>query len=494
MRDRAQLDAKSVAVLHHLEAYVNGDESSDDSIIQDYIRFIKTDRSVVTGHGDILASAVLTSFVPLLSRILNSDLYADDYAQLLMTMLEQLRFADAMKFFPAEAVVEALKSPAYAVVYMAIHVIKVNLVQADADAIKFLLQSPSLQVVTRRVLESVDAPTNIVSDTEECVLLFSKLEYFDISKWLFLDSVNLSSSMKDATLLARYLSVVQSLAPKLSAKAISQLADFDMTTILDADAEEADPFLASLLIAFYSVMVPKVPLHLLVKCIDQCVQNLVKRRQLSQYDFIINPALSHLLANVSHASREWQEYVKLQIQQHPQLITFDFSSADEVGYFCKINLSVITNKSDFFHDNFSKWTFQLASYAHFCCLIHLIDNEDFFAVLVESRKLEDEKLNNLPQNLLFELVERLTRYDYSSTYLLHKLPHVVLTHLMAVDPNVVNPEIWEFKKQALQNLLMYRNVDLGFWQQGLSQCFREMHEGRQTRSVEPKVDVTDEAM
>lgn len=494
MRDRAQLDAKSVTVLHHLEAYVNGDESLDDSIIQDYIRFIKSDRSVVTGHGDILASAVLTSFVPLLSRILNSDLYADAYAQLLMTMLEQLRFADAMKFFPAEAVAEALKSPSFAVVYMAIHVIKVNLVQGDTDVIKFLLQSPALQVMTKRVLESSGVPTNIVSDTEESVLLFSKLDYFDVTKWLFLDSVHLSSNMKDATLLARYLSVIQSLAHKLSAEGISQLADFDMASILDADPEEADPFLASLLIAFYSVMVTIVPPHLLRKCIDQCVQNLVKRRQLNQYDFIINPALSDLLANVSHASEQWQEYVKLQVQQNPELITFDFSSTDEVGYFCKINLSVITNKSEFFHDNFSKWTFQLVSYAHFCCLIHLFDNEDFFAVLVESRKLDDKKLSKLPQNLLFELVERLTRYDYSSIYLIHKLTHVVLTHLMAVDPNVVNPEIWEFKMQALQNLLMYRKVDLGFWRQGFSQCFREMHEGRQTRSVEPKVDVTDEAM
>lgn len=494
MRDRALLDAKSVSVLHHLEAYVNEEEPSDDSIIHDYIRFIRTDRSVVTGSGDILSSSVLTSFVPLLSRILKSDLYADVYAELLMAMLDQLRFADAMKFFPAEAVVDALKSPAYAVVYMAIHVIKVNLVQGDLDVVKFLLESPALQAVTQRVLNSVDIPISIVSDTEESVRLFSEQEIFDVSKWRFLNSVHLSSNMKDASLLARYLAVVRFLALKFSPEEARQLSDFDMAIILNADPEEADPFLASLLIDFYSDMVKKVPLYLVKNAIDQCVLNFVERRRLSQYNFIINPALSDLIAAVSHASREYQEHLLLKFQQNPELGTFDFSSSDDVRYFCKLDLSMISTKKSFFDGNFSKWTFQLVSYAHFCCLIHLIDNEDFFNVLVESRKLEDEKLNKLPLNLLFELVERLTRHDYSSHHLLHKLPRVVLTHFMAVESNIVNPEIWELKKQALQNLLMYRKVDLGIWHQGLSHCYREMLEGREVRSMQPKVDVTDATM
>ncbi|SGZ50272.1 CIC11C00000004087 [Sungouiella intermedia] len=493
MRDRAQLDAKSLAVLHHLESYVNGDEQADASIVSDYIRFIGMDHAVVAGPGDILSSAVLTSFVPLLSRILNCDLYADIYVQLLTAMLEQLSFGNVTKYFSEENVMEALNSSQYAVVYMAIHVVKVNLSREDVEVAKFLVKFPALQSLTKRLLDSVDVPTSIVSDTEECIRIFAGLEHFNIAGWEFIEDVHKSSAMNDASLLGRYLSVIQSLALKISSETARLLSDFDMTKILNEDPETADPFLASMLIAFYSFMLTKVPFYLIQKPVDQCVQDFAKRRQEDRFDFIVDPTLMDLLSRASLASNESQSYLKLEFERIPLLTKFDFSSPEDVRYFCKLDLSVIPRRAEFFDSTFTSWTFQNLSYAHFRCLIHLIDNEELFGMLVDSGKLEEKILIKLPHDLLYEFTERVTRYDYSATQLFRQ-PHLVLNQLIVADPAIVNSQIWELKKQALQNLLCYRNVDMGAWKQALMSCYKEMLNGRLVKSVEPKVDVTDEAM
>lgn len=497
MRDRAPLDKNSLTVLNHLEAYVNGDQPSDPSTVLDYIRFIEADRAVVSGSGDILDSAVLTSFIPLLSRILNSELYGDIYADLLRAMLEQLLFRDTLKFFPGEAVMAALKSPAYAVVFLAIHVLKLNLSRKDSDVVGFLLESGALQVITERVLTTPEIPTNIVSDVESSLQLFVQVGKFDLSAWQFLEVVHQSSLLENAVLLARYLSVIESFllnASELSSDVIGQLSNFDMNSILNEDIDIADPFISSLLIAFYSTIVAKVSFSVLYNPIDQCVQSFVCRRQLHQHDFIVYPALSQLYTSLSLASKESKDYVKKKNQKHPILTQFDLSSIEDVKIFCRLNIEVIDDKSKFFDDNFANWSFQLASYPRFCCLIHLIDNPEFFELLIQSKKLEDAKLSTLPQNLIYELLEKLTKYDYSTEFLLKSLSFIMLTHLMTNDNSIVNPDIWQTKQQALQNLLLYRKVDLGVWHQGLTHCYKEMLHGRQVRSVEPKVDVTDVAM
>lgn len=490
MRDRAQLDDFSLRTLTHLEAYVNGDSPVDDALLRDYINYVEADRAVVTGNGDILESAVLTSFVPLLSRILSSDLFADIFAELLTAMLVQLPFADTLKFFPLEAVIQALESPADAVVFMAIHVIRVNLAREDPDVGRFLAHSTGLQLVTSRTLTSSALPTKIVSDVEVAVQLYARHETFDISAWLFLQEIHDPTLVDDATLLGRYLAILQALQPKLPADLLATLSHFDMKTILGQDVEKADPFVSSQLIDFYTQLIGQVPIASIP--VDQCMIKLVQMRQLHQNDFIVYPALTHLYATLSRneASRD---YVEKLIRNHAILAQFDFSS-DDIQLFLKLDIGVIGNKRDFFDENFSAWSFQLSSYPRFRCLLHLIDNEEFFGLLVESKKLEDDKLSKLPQNLVYELLDKLTGYDYSANFLLQNLPYTMLTHLMANDPGVVNPEIWSTKQQALQNLLLYRKVDLGVWHQGLAECYKEMLHGRDIKSIEAKVEVTDEAM
>lgn len=497
MRDRAKLDRNSLDVLAHLEAYVNGDEPPNSALVSEYITFLEADHSVVSGGSDMLENAVLTSFVPLLSRILNSDLYVDVYARLLQAMLEQLAFGDTLKFFPPDAVVSALHLPANAVVYMAIHILRLGLARNDADVVVFLLESPALQTIVKRVLAAPELPTNIVSDTEESVRLFSAQPAFDVAPWRFLGSLQKSDLLQNATILARYLSLVELLAlnsQKVPHDFIALLADFDMHAILTEDPSTADPFVSSLLIAFYSSIVLKVPLAVISKPIDQIVQTFVVRRQLHQYDFIVDPALNALFATLSHASGETQEYVKAQTGKSRALTEFDFSSADDVRFFCKLDLAVVHNKQQFFDGNFGGWSLQRVSYPQFCCLLHLVDNLELFAILAASGKVSDETLAKLPQNLIYEFLEKVSQYDYSSVVLLRDYPYILLTHLMASDPSIVNPEIWQAKQQTLQNLLLYRKVDLGVWHQGFSDCYREMLHGRQTKAVEPKVDVTDEAM
>lgn len=493
MKDRAALDNTSKTVLAHLEAYVSGDEPSDPQIISDYIHFVEADKSVINGLSEILENPILTSFVPLLTRILNLDLYGDIYAELLRALLEQLRFADLLKFFPPENVVEALKLPANAVVFMAIHILKLGVARNDEDVFQFLLESDALQVMVKRVLTEPNLPTNIVLDTEETCRVFFGNESFSFDSWTFLAGIDKSFLVADATLLARYLSLVEMLNfEKIPSSSCQSIVDFGISTALSESSTAADPFVSSILVAFYANLASKAPFSLISAQIDQIFRVFVSRRQKNETDFILDPPLNSLFASLSRISGDWQKYVTKQVEDNPVLLQFDFKSVDDVRLFCQLDLSVLSNPELFFARNFSNWSFQRSLYAQFCCLLHLVDNHDFFQILISSGKSGEEILLKLPQNLIYELLVKMSQYDYSASVLLRDFPFLILTHLMANDPGIVNPEIWQAKQDTLQNLLFYRKIDLGVWEQGFKDCFGEMLNGRKIKN-EPKVEVSDQA-
>lgn len=493
MKDRAALDNISKSVLAHLEAYVSGDEPPDPQIISDYIHFVEADKSVINGLCEILENPILTSFVPLLSRILNLDLYGDIYAELLRALLEQLQFADLLKFFPPENVVDALKLPANAVVFMAVHILKLGVARNDEDIFHFLLESDALPVIVKRVLTEPNLPTKIVLDTEETCRVFFGSQSFSFGSWTFLAGLEKSVLVTDATILARYLSLVEILNfEKVPSSSGESLVDFDIPSVLSESSAAADPFVSSILVAFYANLASKVPFALISTQIDEIFKVFVSRRQNHETDFILDPPLNSLFATLSRISGDWQNYVRKQVEENPVLLEFDYKSVDDVRLFCQLNLSVLSNPEQFFARNFSNWSFQRSLYAQFCCLLHLIDNSEFFQILISSGKASDDLLLKLPQNLIYEFLEKMSQHDYSASVLLRDFPYLILTHLMANDPGIVNPEIWQAKQDTLQNMLFYRKIDLGVWEQGFRDCFGEMLNGRKTRN-EPKVEVSDQA-
>lgn len=487
MRNLRTLDDESQAVVKHLQEYVSGEVDPDVSLIEKYIGYIQADRHVVAGGANVLESPVLTSFVPLLTRILNSDLFNDLYVKLLTAMLEQLPFADTVKFFPGDFVAEAFASPAFSVVYLAVHVLKCRLVEHDAAAVEFMMSSNCLDVLLERVLSSVDAPVGVVSDTETVVLVLLERPDFEPPILLLL-KIKDSHVDNDATLLSRYLNVALSLV-KANISVGTALACFDMHRIL---RDDTDPFVAHLLCDFYSEVVGIPEFGVIKDPVAQCIQYFAENRKNHETDIFADSALAFLLGKLTHCkpAREWIEQTVLEL---PSLVTFDFSVEDETLIFCLCNLEVIPHKKEYF-ENFGEWNIELMSLPKFRCILHLMSNAEFFELLVSSGKLTNSTLSKLPKNLIYEFIATTTSKDYTSEYLLHELPNIVLTYLIANDNSIVNPEIWNWKSQALQALLMYRKVDLGVWKDGLRQSYSEMLNGRNVRNAQPQVDVKDMAM
>lgn len=488
MRSRALLDEDSATALRHLEAYVNGEEPLLPIVIRRYIADIQIGQVEVAGAGDILESPVMTSFVPLLLRILNSELYADVYAELLMAMLEQLPFGDALKFFPSEAVVEALKSPAYAVVYMAIHVIKVNLERGDADVAGFLHETRALHVIIERVLSTKEIPVNVASDTEEAFNKYVKLDVFDIADWGLFEDIHRSPVLKDALLLSRYMELMKALSSSnVPPEKYGPLAVFDLSEIL----ADNDVFTQSILIAFYVVTVQRVPFHVYEGPITQCFEFLGRQVDESYVGSLLYSGLEELFIALTNATPEARQFAKRQLQTYPDCVMFKHGLRHDPDLFCRVDLDVIPEKEQFFAENYAHLSLKEINHGKFRCLLHLVDNIDFYRLLRESGIISDESLNTFSLPRVYEILNRLSEYDYSAPFLLEALPHAVLTHLMANDPSLVNPEIWESKQLTLYNLLLCRKVDLGVWEQGFRACYLEMVNGRNLKNVEPQVDLLD---
>lgn len=483
MRDRAELDPGSLALLAHLEAYVNRECNPDPAVVRKYIDYVKADHRVVTGSSDVLESPVLTSFVPLLSRILFSDLYRDLYAELLTAMLDRLSFAETLKFFSPEFIVQALALPAYAVVHLALRTLLTWLQHNDEDARVYLSDGEALALLLRRVLTAPDMPVSVVSNTDEILTLLSSTRSFTVPVQLLKD---VHASVTDVTVILRYCHVVGDAAPFLDPPTLADLAHFDM--LLRLGNEDAD--LETLaLVDFYTRMVTLGYLDSVKEPVYQTLKYFSLCRETGEQDFLVDMGLRLLLALVSHSGSTW---VPELLEEFPALAMFDFSEGSEILMFCRFNISAIEDKPLFF-ETFRNWEFDMVPYMKFRCMLHLIEDAEFFKLLITNRKLSKEELTKLPQDLVYELLEMVARFDYSTTYLLHELPSIVLDYLVDSDSLRVNSKIWDSKTNALQALLQ-GDVDLGVWKEGLLKRYSEMMNTNVFPPPEPRVDVMDMAM
>ncbi|KAF5210981.1 hypothetical protein E0198_002271 [Clavispora lusitaniae] len=535
------LDPQASRVLAHLQELVADGAAPDPSLVDDYAAHVSAHPDAVVS-GRVLDSPVLIALAPLLARVLHAPPDAC-YARLLSALLAPLPFADTLKFFSRDHVEAAAQSPSHPVMALAVHVVRAALERHDTDAEEFVRTSDFLPIVVRRVLAEPLLPVAVVADVEAAVRVHAASQHFTWEPWQFLLE-RPSAVNTDAAVAARYVGIIEPLAARsdmVPLAAVEKLCAFDVEkffedemeteaankTDLNAEVVElvksceeilphedetdavddkidnpskptvqdseddashlVDPLLAPIVIDFYARLVRRIPLYGIRHPVARCMVHLAHRRQVRCYNAALDPPLSALFSSLS-ACGSTVPVSRAFLIRLPALADFDFSAHHDVLAFCLLDLAVIPDKDTYFSDHFSAWHLARVPYPRFHCLLHLIDNVDFFALFAKAW-LSDAIVAALAPPRVYELVARLALYDHSASVMLEKLPLAVDTYLAQPDRSLVNPDLWSLKRDALHHLLFNRSLDLGAWRQPLTASYSEMVNGRKVRAIDPQVAV-----
>lgn len=438
-----QLDPNSQQFLSHVDSYASGETQVDADAVAAYVSFVK--RTLLPTTPDVLECPILRSFIPLLSNIINSNLNNDVFSDLLQALLEQLPFADTLKFFDPEFVVRGIQSEAHAVVRMVAAILHHRVMLNDSDAVQCV--EGAMEAFLGRTLSEPQLPSSVVAQVEELAAAVPQSVPLDL---LLL----VKPALSDTILMTRYLEIVAIV------KQVETLADFDM----EIELKSADPFRAPLLVDFYT----RFPLK---KQVDVIVGDLARQRG-NETSFAYASQLN-LLASLTHTHPEWATtyFVK-----YPSL--HDFTFDNDADYFCKLNLDALPKQT-------FDWSINKVLESKFHCVMHLVSSPVYFQQLVANLNLS--VLSKLPLNRLFDFLSVCSRYSYSTEYTL-TLPSVMQ---LLLDTHASTPEVWETKKTCLENLL---SKQLGVWEEKVKAAYSLMLNGQAVRNRNPRVDVLDEAL
>lgn len=468
-------------------------------------RYIDT----VRGTSAAAASADAAVWLPLLAEVLLSDRWPqiDPKAQipeLLDAYLCHLTWAQVLVHYLRDYIVRALALPLRGVHALAVGVLAAH--AGDAGALDFVVSSEAVPTLQARYFEDEDVL--LVSATETLVSALvdaasgAAAPHASSALLRFFDTHALAVYRKvrgtgDSTQIARLLDLVVILLPILGQFNLpTDIYVFDKSAFVVSE----DPLFCMLVILFHTKLVKELAHsynEAVFTAISAPIDDIVAIYQLRTTDPEVEAFLAlvivELLAALSHSSvKPIGALARQLISKYELLRSYnlfcDTSDAD-IALLALLDPWVVQDVESFFDDIIRDLPVYHKRY--FPVLLNIVLSKPLFALLTERQKLTSDKFKVLSVDLVYQLLERLSRHVHSAQFLLASMPNIVLDYLVGSPSQINNGEIWALKRQALENLLFNEDVDLVQWKEDLEGAYDLMKNGRRALDIQPAVDVAD---
>ncbi|ODV98071.1 hypothetical protein PACTADRAFT_73702 [Pachysolen tannophilus NRRL Y-2460] len=165
----------------------------------------------------------------------------------------------------------------------------------------------------------------------------------------------------------------------------------------------------------------------------------------------------------------------------------DYTYNDEsISLLSKINPNYLMNKQQFLKD------FAIYKVKFIPILNNLIQKESIFEI-VKLKNFNTSSLKNLPSlKELFGVLVVMSSFKWSTFHLLNHLPSIMNT-LLDNAFDIVEPEVFELKKQILANLIFSNTIEeLGIWNSKIRETYSLMLDGKPLKDKDVQVAVYDQ--
>lgn len=489
MRPSPLLDPETQKFADHLNAYVSG-ETNDTHQAWVYYDFISMHKYLLESNTP-LNNPVLSTVMPLLSRILNLDRYHTDYVDFLRDFLHLMPMKTSWVYFSKEEMLKVLLYPSPVNLYQAtVDLVSWRINAGDKDALEFLDNLPFLTKALQRCLSDHSISDNFWA-LELLVQCCDEKLLNEIVDDL-VHAVELVSLGSDVSLGARYMAITD----KVIARRLDLLQQTyeKLTNVVELsylqETEPADLLFYGLVIQFYAELVPLLDklhnLFLLLKPVLLCMLQVLAEKW-GNPKFRHTTDLGLFLGKLSYCKNE--EVVSwLTNEDSFKKIINNFDPLDKyLLIYGWINYGLIADKRNYFNSHFAPIELTFNFYI-LTVIQHVIEDPEFFHLFAENGKFSKSSLAKLSSDSMYDLIELLTRHQHSANYLLSEMPSVVQSYLIEVPDDVRNPRFLKHIRSSIDNLLENKDLDLGVWEEGLKRLLRTLVNGRPR---EPQVDVQD---
>lgn len=487
-----QLDPDTQKFADHLNAYLSG-ETDDTYAAANYYDYISLHKHLLQSD-DPLCNPVLTTIMPLLSRILNLDRYHSDYVKFLSDFLMLVPIKTTWMYFPKDEMIKTLEYPSPVDLYTAtVDMVAWRISAGDQDALDFVDNTLFLTKALQRCLSDHSIPARfwtvepLVQSCDEKLLeeLVADLVH----------AVELVSLGSDCNLSTRYMAITERIIARrldLTKKTYDKITEVVELDYL-ADNDPSDPLMYDLTVDFYTSLVGLIDkLHELFVLLHPVLQTTLAAlaENLKSKESYLSTSLGALFGKLTYCKNEeivsWAQEEK---SVNAILDSLILESPTHRQILDLMNFGFIPDKHKFFNDHFANRELSRSSDV-LPIIAHAIEDPEFFRLFADYDKLSNSALSQMQKNQLYELLEVITRYNHSANYLLSEMPTVVLTYLVEVPGDISHPLIGKHLRSALENLITNKDLDLGVWEQGLKSLLHSLVNGRPKG---PQVDVQDKA-
>ena len=193
--------------------------------------------------------------------------------------------------------------------------------------------------------------------------------------------------------------------------------------------------------------------------------------------------------------------------KNPVLSTYLTELVKKFELFKSYNLFLLTSSDDillvseFNPDKFDnpqllsdlKEMIPLYNKKYISILLNLISSETQFYELVRSNIISSTKIIALPRDFLYTVLQQITKFKYSTKWLLSSQQQLVSEYVIASPKGIVDVAVWNSKRETLENLL-WRNTndELEPWLLSIKETYALMINGRNVRDLSVKAVVADE--
>ncbi|KAF3991648.1 hypothetical protein FT663_02625 [Candidozyma haemuli var. vulneris] len=492
-----QLDPDTQRFVNHLNAYLN-DETDDTEPARTYYDFVSLHKYLLQA-GDPLSNPILSTVMPLLSRIMNSERYDDDYVEFLRDLLMLVPMKTTWVYFPKDEMLKAIDYPSPVKLFTAtVDLVAWRVSCNDEDAVEFVDTTALLPKAVLRCLSDHSIPDRFW--TVESLVKSCDGKLLDEITTDLMHCVDLVALQSDSALTTRYMALAERvISRRLDLKQINYaklIAVVDSLSFFD-DTEETSPdaLMYSVIIDFYTNLVGLMDgsealflslQPVIVRCLNVLAVSVVEKAA------FVSPRLTELFGKLTYCKDDG--IVAWAKQQEPVvaiLDNIDLKAPFHNEIFLKTNPAFISKKRQLFDTYFAAIDLASMDYILFACVLHAFEDPDFFNLFASEGKLSNSTFSRLPKDLLYKLLEIISRHNHSAKHLLSEMPTVVSSYLIELSGNISDRSIRNEARSTIENLLNNKDLDLGVWKDGLRNLLRTLIHGPLRG---PQVDVSDEAL
>lgn len=498
-----RLDSSSEKIHIHLMEALQKEAIIDAKLVGTYILQLRNNPSIMFPdeeyRQDVTQNKYINTFIPTINEILNSsDYYRTDpdneIVNLLDCILSYLTIDEILQLYPLEFILNGLHGSS-AICCMVVKLLRRN--ANSATTIKLFEETEILKTIVTRHFEK-DTSLEIANQVE---LLVGKLVTISspvVSSQLLNPKFrDLYDELRgDGSKLVKFLDYILLMMPFILSKQHNFPEKYYVLS-KHQFSDNDDVLQIVLYVQFYGKLVQELNRFghdsTIFENVKPCLRDLIALFQTRQNDSTVESFYSieivDLLIHLSHSTVN-------------QIINFNNEIIEEFKMFKSYNIFLNLDCDIKLLSAYNPRYFQVElvkeilddvpifSKKYFTILLNAIGSSVLFEELVPH--LTTSKISGLSLDLLYKLLLQISRFEYSTKYLLNSLPNIVSNYL--IDPTVITEsDIWSLRKETLHNLLT-NNTDLDVWYDNIYKNYNIMCYGRNVRDVLPRVDVIDKSL